>query len=313
MRGLSIIVPFVNEWPQIAWTLRALKQQAEGIPFEIIAIDNHCEQARSFGRDRSHDHVLSMSQKGLNKKWLRVVSYDEKLSHWQSKNLGGEVAQYDTLFFCDAHVLPSKDGISKMFWYFHHEFNKEGGTLHMPLTYHILEPNRLIYRIVDDRKKWGLLGYTFEPAPKKKYAAYEVPVMSTCGMMVSKKLFQEEMVWPKIFGIYGGGENYFNYAMAMKGYKKHVLPTVTLFHHGEKRGYRFNLIDFARNRAAAMAIVCGVETARFFMASHQDFKEMPIKTKRLILTQVTEGIAETRLQLLYRTVFDLEEFLDKWQ
>ncbi len=149
------------------------------------------------------------------------------------------------------------------------------GTLHLPLTYHILETERLIYRIVDDREKWGLLGYTFFHPAKKTEEAYEVPVMSTCGMMVTKNLFQKEMVWPEVFGIYGGGENYFNYAMAMKGYKKFIFPEATLHHHGEKRGYRYNLPDFAKNRAAAMAIVCGKEMAEKFLYTHQDFKTMP--------------------------------------
>jgi len=308
MEGLSIIVPFVNEWPQVAWTLQSLHQDMISLPHEVIAINNHCKQAESFGEDRGHAHVESMARRN---DWLKCVHYNKELSHWQAKNYGAAIAQYDTLFFCDAHVLPSYNGVSRMYTHFKSEFDSLSGTLHMPLTYHILETERLIYRIVDDRKKWGLLGYTFHPAFGKEQS-YEVPVMSTCGMMVGKNLFDEEMVWPKIFGIYGGGENYFNYAMAIKGYKKWIYPKVTLFHHGDKRGYRYNLPDFAKNRAAAMAIVCGIDMAEKLLLKHKDFKTLPPAMLARILHKVTEETVTSRQRLLDRQVIELEDFLSSW-
>ena len=313
MKGLSIIVPFVNEWPQISWTLQALHQDMlhsdmAGLGHEVIAVDNYCKEAEAFGKDRSHNHVESMAKKN---DWLVHAPYNKKLSHWQCKNYGASIAKYDTLFFCDAHVLPSLLGLMKMYSFYIKQFDQLSGTVHLPLTYHILERDRLIYGIVDDREKWGLLGYTFNPA-RKTMEPYEVPVMSTCGMMVAKTLFQKEMIWPEIFGIYGGGENYFNYAMALKGFQKIIFPDATLFHHGEKRGYRYNLPDFAKNRAAAMAIIAGEKTAKKLLYTHKDFVSMPDRMKAFILKTVLEETLEKRLQLIAQQKVELDDFIAHW-
>jgi hypothetical protein len=43
---LSVIVPFVNEWPQLVFTLGSIAEELrDRVNFEIIAIDNWCKEA----------------------------------------------------------------------------------------------------------------------------------------------------------------------------------------------------------------------------------------------------------------------------
>ena len=103
-------------------------------------------------------------------------------------------------------------------------------------------------RVVDIKKRiwhYTLCGYSYDEL-------IEVMAVSTCGMMISKEIFNQLGGWPKELGIYGGGENFMNYVMATQGFKKYIYPAKkALYHHGEKRGYSWNYDDHLRNRAIA--------------------------------------------------------------
>jgi hypothetical protein len=81
-------------------------------------------------------------------------------------------------------------------------------------------------------------------------------------MMISREIFDLTGGWSKEFGIYGGGENFMNYTLAVLGKKKWIFPEGTLFHHGEKRGYSYNYDDFVRNRILAHYLFGGEVCAR---------------------------------------------------
>ena len=72
----------------------------------------------------------------------------------------------------------------------------------------------LIYKPKLDLEK-GALHYSFSryrrPSDGKPY---KVPCMSTCGMLMSRKIMVDELqMWPQELGIYGGGENFINYTI----------------------------------------------------------------------------------------------------
>ena len=45
MTELAIVIPFVNEYPQIAFTVQNLMCELDGsgIDYKIIAVDNYCQ------------------------------------------------------------------------------------------------------------------------------------------------------------------------------------------------------------------------------------------------------------------------------
>lgn len=291
MSGLkvSIIVPFVNEWPQIIFTIRAIKEQMEQSRFdyEIICIDNYCEEvhAQHSPPDRGHNHyVLNkqnlgrygidpekkkkatkqighiMAQSRVNGHWLKCFEYDSRLSHWNAKNLGVEKSTGDFLLFLDAHVMPSHNLLSDALDEFLDlSMGHPHCTLHLPLSYHILEEKRLMYKLIYEPKN-GVVHYSFTSMPTVS-EIIEVPCMSTCGMIMAKSTFDKLGGWPEGMGIYGGGENYINYMQAVLGFKKFLYPHGCLHHHGDHRKYSFNWTDYHRNRLIATYLYGGSDMA----------------------------------------------------
>jgi hypothetical protein len=303
---LSIIVPFAGEYPQALFTIQSLAQPLIGsnIDFEIIAVDNYCEELEEQWRtanlraaeeiarkttdstqenfdsgeifkagfdrvpkchqaNKAGDAVKASAGKGRNP-WLKYMAFDGWLSHWECKRLACEQAQGDTFLFIDAHCVTSANiadmyrlyngPVQTPFGYEHFDYS-EIGTMHMPLTYKILEWHRLIYKMVVEKGFWGYsftgLGNVQDDLP------IEVPCMSTCGMMISRKVYETIGGWPRNFKAYGGGENFMNYALAVCGFRKFIDPNVTCHHHGEKRDYHYTYDGTLWNRMAAHYIFGG--------------------------------------------------------
>lgn len=248
---LSVIIPFVNEYPQVAFTIASISEELKGIEFEVIAVDNG-------STDKGCTYLEGMAT--VNP-WLDVLRYEGGLSHWQCKNLGAKAASFDNLFFCDAHCVPGKDSLVKML----EVFDSVEGTLHLPLTYHILEQRKLIYGLKWDKARCDL--HYFLGSLRQKKGLLEVPCMSTCGMMIRKKTLKDIGYWPSELGIYGGGENFLNFTLAVLDIPKTVFCDGVLHHHGERRGYSWTHMDYVRNRTIAAYIYGGKDFARRFIMS----------------------------------------------
>lgn len=316
---LAVVVPFVDEWPQIAFTLRSVAETLMGrLSFEIIAIDNWCQEVADQDRlpDRGHDHIgrdgkpqdghIKAVAKRLS--WLRYVRYDEKLSHWCSKRAGVAASDSDVILFLDAHVVPSRDAIITQYHAFQ-QLREEFGelvTAHLPLTYHILEDHRLIYRLVDERAI-GNVTYSFCGC-RDSSEPFEVACMSTCGMMMSRNLYAQMGGWPKELGIYGGGEQFMNFAGAVIGVKKFIVPNVVLHHHGDKRGYHWTYTDYTRNRALANYLFGGQEYLDRYLANRKGKPEV----LAYIRDNVVQTCAEHRALIERQTIYSIDEWLDKW-
>lgn len=259
MADLSIIVPFCNEYPQVIFTLKAIAESiADSVDFEIIAVDNY---AMGYV-DRPEDGSGGVVKSGANhNEWLRYVECKHKLSHWNAKRIGVQKASGSILLFLDAHVVPTRDAISKMFEYYWSHWEELDGSLHLPVTYKILDPQRLIYKFHLDGGafyNYSFTGYRDEKEP------YEVPVMSTCGMMIHKSFYDLTGGWHPEFGIYSGGEHFMNFTLAVLGKKKWIWTDGYVAHHGEKRGYSQNYDDTLRNRMLAHYLFGGMEVLRAF-------------------------------------------------
>lgn len=335
--SLGVVIPYVQEWPQIAFTIRAVHNDLIDIPHEIIVVDNWCEQAYAqslvMGKqiDRGHArielkdksfvpvwddppessvkerHGSAIESMAEKLPWLRYIHYGDRLSHWQAKRVAVDSTTCDTLLFVDAHVVPSPGCLSEMYKYYENSWNWLHGSLHAPLTYHILEEHKLIYKLVYEK---GLLGYSFT-GYRDADKPYEVPVMSTCGMMIRRRFLNQIGGIPTELGIYGGGENYINGALGVTGHKKWIMPGPALHHHGDKRGYHYEWMDHKRNQALAMYIIGGRD-ALFEYLTHLK----PFKANAQLFNDMAQDImtkCARHHELVCRSMkCPLDEWIEKW-
>lgn len=255
MAELSIIMPYVNEWPQAAFTIASISEELrDEVDFEIITVDNYVECAETNPPDKLKEHLDAIA-KGTP--WLKSLEYKKKLSHWQSKNHAIQNSTGKFLWFCDSHCVISKGSLVRMFNYYKDNHEELNGTIHLPLTYHILEWRKLIYKLVDQLDT-GVMHYSFTGF-KPDDNPYRVSCMSTCGMMMSRALYDLLGGWPKEMGIYGGGEHFINFTLAVLGKTINIWPDHPLRHHGDKRGYSYRYDDYHRNRMIATYMFGGKE------------------------------------------------------
>ena len=347
MPKLSIIVPFVNEYPQVMFTLRNLGEELrDRADFEVIAINNYCPEVERQSRAQTAIEIEQIMQhlsktgyknynllkaymnqtlaafeddKGGNSVkacerghgWLRYLEYKDKLSHWNAKRVGCEKATGDYFLFVDAHCIVSRDSIYDMFtWYVDNE-DEINGTLHMPLTYKILEWHRLIYKLVvnmDKSNRPAEVTYSFTGF-RPNEMPYEVPCMSTCGMMMSRKIYDAVGGWPSELGIYGGGEHFMNYTLSVLGYRKFIAPGAWCCHHGEKRGYHWNYDDNIRNRILATYMFGGEEVASRFVSVA---KGRPETLKRMLQDIMIKG-KKQREHIKSQQRMHIDEWISKWR
>jgi len=309
---VSVIVPFVNEWPSLVFTLQALYEELKdrSFSFEVIAVDNWCDEVeRKQLREPDRGHRI-FTDKALMKglPWLRILKYKGKLSHWQCKNFAAECARGNVFLFCDAHCLPSRNSLANACKYYidHHE--GLNGSLHLPLTYSIIEHRVLMYRLVAKPEK-GVLHYKFCSFDSSKIIPFTRPCMSTCGMIVSRQIYDDLGGWPKELGIYGGGENFWNWAMAVTGRNVWLMPGGPLRHHGDKRGYNWNYDDYHRNRLLATYVTLGKVWAERY--AKNAIKGSPRRT-RILLHDVLNTCENHRSHIRERTSIDIDEWISKW-
>ncbi len=267
---LSVILPYVQEHPQIAFTVQSIYcELRDRCDFEIIVIDNHCPEVQAqldkkgIPRDDGSKYMRELAT--AQRPWLKYVAYDKKLSHWNAKNAGVRISDGEFLWFCDAHCVPSRDSLYDMFRYYANDWDRLNGTIHMPLSYMLERPGlELIYKLVVDWPR-GVVHYSFTRF-RAAAAPYSVPCMSTCGMMMRRSLYDELGGWPSELGIYGGGEHFINFTLAVLGKSVNIWHGKPLYHYAAPRGYHWNYGDYHRNRCIATYIFGGEALAyRYIM------------------------------------------------
>lgn len=306
---LSIIIPFVNEYPQLIFTLRAVAEELKGrVDFEIIAIDNFVPSVErdGHGNDKGFKELEACLP---GNPWLKLYSYGMRLSHWQAKRLGVEVASGKFLLFLDAHVMPGRNSIYNMFSYYRDYHSIINGSIHLPLTYKILEWRKLIYRL-DADLSLGKVGYTFTPY-RDSDEPYYVPCMSTCGMLITREIYESIGGFPKRLGSYGGGEQFFNFSLAVTGRNVCIFPGEPLYHHGDKRGYSIRSLDVATNMAIATYLFGGTDLLKLYLANVKQFSS-EIK-KEQALTKIKIQCGEQRQLIRSRQKFSIHAWIEKWK
>jgi len=115
--------------------------------------------------------------------------------------------------------------------------------------------------------------------------------------------------WPKELGIYGGGENFINFTLAMLGYKKWIMPVPPLYHHGERRGYASDYTDGLRNRAIASYLYGGTKWMGKFLNNCKGRDDV----KAMIFDNVIETCKEQRQLIKRQQRYTIKEWIELWQ
>jgi hypothetical protein len=240
--------------------------------------------------------------------WLKHVEFTDKLSHWGCKRVGVAASSGRWLLFLDAHVVPSRGSLEGAWEYL--KCRNLKGTLHMPLSYHILEDKWLAYK-PDFNPDHGYLGYSFTTFPGKLRGTsniVKIPCMSTCGMWMPRKVYNAVGGWPAELGIYGGGENFMNYVLGILGFDKHLWCGGAVHHHGDKRGYNYVYDDYVRNRGIAMYCVGGEDWLDRFIDN--------ARGNPGVLHRIQESILDTggdvRAYIESKQMESIESWVSRW-
>ena len=309
---LSIIIPFVNEHPQIAFTLQSLLLDLRGqIPFEVIAIENWnehtCGERQKRTRDKGFEYLKDAPK---NNPELKVLHYGEKLSHWQAKNYGVAHSSGDTLLFLDGHVLVSPGSIGDMYCHYRQFGPDLNGTLHLPICYFLDRKDRaLIYKPVVEKEKsvWHYSFTSYGKHPQGK--VIQVACMSTCGMMMDRGIYNQLGGWPKELGIYGGGEHFINFTLAVLGKTVNIYPANPLYHYAAPRDYNWYYDDYHRNRCIATYMFAGADAAKNYMKN--------TKGDQTVLQAIADDVISKEfnhfLSIQKQKVQTIEEWWAKWE
>ena len=285
---LSIVIPYCNEMPQVAFTVQGLIEELDGFcKYEIILVDNMSHnnvtvkagerEYPAFSRNYFYNSETGaiMSTLFFRKGVIKWFKYDVKQGHWNAKNFGIQNSTGKYLFFLDSHCIMKRDSLRKMLTWLKSVDGKEVpcpipgqkpwrvGAVHAYINY-MLDSRSLEYK--PQRKTFGYQFCThqmepYESAGKRLLrfpsAPYQVCVMSTCGMMCPRSVIDELGAWNTEFGIYGGGESYINWKQSTCGFGHWIHPAAWCWHFADKRGYSWNHSDYVRNSFIAAYTVGG--------------------------------------------------------
>lgn len=314
-KDLSVIIPFCNEMPQVAFTAQALVEELHGFcDYEIVLVDNLSDdEVECSTKDRKwpvRSRKFFKSEKGQINTWLfrsghiKYLVFDDKKGHWNAKNYGIKNSTGRNVFFLDAHCIMKRDSLRKMHTWLDAQTEKVGG-VHAYINY-MLDSHSLEYRV--QRKTFG---YQFCSKQKNRKSPYKVCVMSTCAMLTPRYALDDLGAWSPELGIYGGGESYINWKQSTCGYHHWIHPEAECWHYAEKRGYSWNHSDFVRNSFIA-AYVVGGDAYLDEQVQQRLHKDNPVVINRLAEDVRAKCKAE-RDFIASKQVETFDQYIARWE
>jgi hypothetical protein len=192
---------------------------------------------------------------------------------------------------------------------YHHyvdHYTALNGTLHLPLSYMLEQSGKeLVYKLVTDRHS-GVYAYSFTPY-RNRAAVYKAPCMSTCGMMMGREIYDTLGGWPEELGIYGGGEHFVNFTMAVLGLDVNIFNSDPLWHYAAPRGYHWNYTDYHRNRAIATYMFGGQEILERYISC--------VKGNPAVWSRILDEIPTVcdREYIARQQKYTIDEWVEKWK
>jgi hypothetical protein len=157
------------------------------------------------------------------------------------------------------------------------------------------------------------IDYRFTPETASPFRdegrPYEVPCMSCCGVMMSREVYDQLGGWPLELGIYGGGEQFLNFTLAILGKKKWIFPYGTLYHHGDARSYHYVYDDYIRNKIIAAYLYGGEQFALGFSKHTKGRPEVLAN----ICKDVIKKCSSHREHIKKSQKLTIQEWSQKWK
>lgn len=352
-KDISVIIPFINEFPQNLFTVESIMSSLEGVDFEVLLVDNKSireeapdgnntirqeidaiinaatatgtaskyDLANKFesyvhgrdvqGRAGDRTHLFMKGHRRIKEGTLQYIQYDEKQSHWCAKREALKVATGKVCFFTDAHNFVFGDSLKQMLRYYQEHEEELNGSLHMPV-HNLLEPRgrAQVYKIHVDKSR-GILHYGYTGL-KVTDKVHRVPAMIYCSCMLSRKIIDKLGLWPSEFGIWGSGESFANFSLAVCGYKVSIWPFETVRHlcgGATKRGYSYHYWDLQRNKMISLFCVVGEEWMRNFI---QDELADNLAKAHAIGDEVVQKLQKERQNILDNQTISIEGWAEQW-
>jgi glycosyltransferase involved in cell wall biosynthesis len=307
-------MPFCVEMPSLLFTIQSVINELDGlIDYEILAVDNTVDSIpQSQHRELNGGKYLRRKVEDGVLPNVRLLEYKDKLSHWNAKNLGIRESTGDLLFFLDAHCVVYPSSLRQMIFAYTTKEELSHGSIHLPLSYLANQKDILKYDLVADVSN-GVVSYKFAPFTPSDTPEL-VPCMSTCGMLIRKDIMTDVLRgWPSELGVYSGGEYYFNFALAVMGYKKHVFNSKPLQHYAAPRAYEMEYYDIYRNRAIATFLFGGREFFDRYIYYYENSlmgKVSPRKMRNIgkEIPTILE-LANLREHIRLNTIIDIEDWV----
>lgn len=335
MPELAVIINHVGEYPHLHYTLQSvwMELRASEIDFEVICVDNDCEEAKRSGYEPGptpfniDDSMDFLTNGGKYTPWLRRLKYDKKLSHWSAKGYAVKNTVAPYLFFLDAHCLLLPAGLTKMFDRYKTAVNLgiTNESYHLSISDFLRPDFTKKYKLLYEPGH-GILHYENQRVDSPPSYAIDVPAQSTCGMLCRREHITDVIgYWPEELGPYGGGENYFNFCMALMGYKKALdLTEAPGIYHWHipgghwSRDYTPSVQSWARNIMIATYLVGGLKwLENLTRNSHKAPYPISAVPPHLIWRAYneirdTESLVDRREWIKARAVTTIEQWAVQW-
>jgi len=316
---LSVIIPYYGEYPHIHYTLQSVwTELGDMVDFEVILVDN---DPRTPSQNERTLRVLTDDWKRTP--WIRFVKYTDKPSNWGARNCGVRHTKGEYLLFLDAHSLISPGSVLSMYQNYR-TLNNGDYVTHLPIS-DFFSPTWKEYEILYDPQR-GILHHGNVPYRRSDFPR-TVPASPACGLLCRRDHITEDLeYWPDELGQYGGGENYFNWVMALLGRKILIHPKTPIYHwHIPREWSRDHVptpLSWAVNILIATYLLGGEDwAARLVRHAPETFypvNSVPHDKLHGALMEIlkTEPLRERRERLLSRaitTVDNLGDWVKQWE
>jgi glycosyltransferase involved in cell wall biosynthesis len=292
----STVISVCNEVPHIYYTIQSIIEGLdETYEQEIIVVDN-------LSTDGLEQHFR---ENPVNN--VRYVKYSDKRSHWNAKNVGIKEAKSRNIFFIDGHCIIGRNSLKNLID-FSDNFNGNLGGVHC--LHHYIGDNS---REFEHRCRSAKFIYGFRRSQGFK-EPYQVAHMSTCGMMVRKKTFDELGGWNKMLGVRWGGESYINLKHGTCGYPHYIHPKAHYYHYKHKYAYGFDGRNGYTNLMIPAYTVGGDEWLKF-QTDHIIEKKGEVQRPCIydrMADEVRNVCKEDRDFIASKQIMTLTEYYKKW-
>jgi len=290
MKDLSVIITSCDEYPQNLLTTFNLMEELKDYDYEILLVDNNLKEDI---KDRTRSAF-----DGVPAEWkdrIKWIPYKEKQSHALAKNYGYSKSQGRNILFLDAHVIMGRGALPKMIEFLDN-FKGKIGSVHALLRWGWYKDG-LPCKWKFSKEKFGS---DLEIATEVDLE--QIPIASTCGMMIKREVTEELGLFNENIGVYMGNEPYLTLKLATCGYPLYRLDNSVYFWHYFYREKKYEIPenDTKINRMIAAYCIGGEEWLD---------KEKPDEVTRL---KIISENKKDREFIKLKQVTDLNSYLKQW-